>query len=111
MSEGLTDSTTLSLNSPSGLALRTTVTGALQRFDCGPISLLLFLGNEVEGWPANLYLRRHSDAGRLEWTPLLGPRSPTTFRRGPFTCSRLVRKLAFRSDWASAMRCSIVGER
>jgi 1,2-beta-oligoglucan phosphorylase len=80
VSEGLTDSTTLSFNSPSGLGIRVGTTGALQRFDCGAISLLLFLGNEVEGGPANLYLRRHTEGVALEWTPLLGPRSPTTFR-------------------------------
>jgi cellobiose phosphorylase len=83
VSEVLTDSMTLSLDSPSGLSVRASVTGALQRFDCGALSLLLFLGNEVEGGPANLYLRRHSDTGAPESTPLLGPRSPTTFRVSP----------------------------
>jgi cellobiose phosphorylase len=38
------------------------------------IMLNLFLGNEVEGGPTNLYLRRHGEA--IETVPLLGPRSP-----------------------------------
>src|SRR5262245_53447075 len=38
------------------------------------IILNLFLGNEMEGGPANLYLRRHGEA--IEAVPLLGPRSP-----------------------------------
>ena len=80
MTEGLTDSASLSLTSPSGLNLRASANGALQRFDCGPLSLLLFLGNEVEGGPANLYLRRHSRDGVAECAPLLGPRSATVFR-------------------------------
>ncbi len=42
------------------------------------IALSLFVGNEIEGGPANLYLRRH--AGPIEWLPLLGPSSPTDFR-------------------------------
>ena len=39
-----------------------------------------FLGNELEGGPANLYLRRHG--ARVEWTALLGPRSPGEVRAG-----------------------------
>jgi cellobiose phosphorylase len=38
------------------------------------IILNAFLGNEMEGGPTNLYLRRHGTL--LEATPLLGPRSP-----------------------------------
>jgi cellobiose phosphorylase len=41
--------------------------------DHGDIILNLFLGNEMEGGPANLYLRRHGEA--IEAVPLLGPRS------------------------------------
>ncbi len=82
MSEGVADSDGISLTSPSGLSLRLNANGSLQRFDCGAISLLLFLGNEVEGGPANLYLRRHpakGDSTPIECVPLLGPRSPTSF--------------------------------
>src|SRR3954471_12805613 len=57
--------------------------GSIRRFECGGISLGLFIGNEVEGGPANLYLRRH--AATPEWTPLLGPFSPTRFETRPTT--------------------------
>jgi 1,2-beta-oligoglucan phosphorylase len=66
------------LTSRSGLSLEVTSRGALRRFDCGNTTLNLFLGNELEGGPANLYLRRHR-SGTTEFTPLLGPRSPTRF--------------------------------
>ncbi len=51
--------------------------GSIQRIDCGPLMLNLFLGNELEGGVANLYLRRHG--ATLEVIPLLGPRSPAQF--------------------------------
>ena len=47
------------LTSRSGLSLEVTSRGALRRFDCGSTALNLFVGNELEGGPANLYLRRH----------------------------------------------------
>ena len=65
------------LASPSGLRAEINANGSLRRLDCDAISLGLFVGNEVEGGPANLYLRRHSD--KIEWTPLLGPSSRTRF--------------------------------
>jgi 1,2-beta-oligoglucan phosphorylase len=55
--------------------------GSVRRLDHGPISLALFPGNELEGGPANLYLRRHGAA--LEWLALLGPASPTRFDASP----------------------------
>jgi cellobiose phosphorylase len=64
------------LASPSGLTAELTGSGALRRLDCGPLTLTLFVGNEVEGTPANIYLRRR---GGAQWTPLLGPASPTRF--------------------------------
>jgi 1,2-beta-oligoglucan phosphorylase len=66
------------LTSRSGLSLEVTSRGALRRFDCGSTALNLFVGNELEGGPTNLYLRRHH-SGTTEFTPLLGPRSPTRF--------------------------------
>jgi cellobiose phosphorylase len=69
------------LASPSGLRAEINANGSLRRLDCDAISLALFVGNEVEGGPANLYLRRHSD--KIEWTPLLGPFSPTRFHTDP----------------------------
>ena len=66
------------LSSHSGLSVEVTSRGALRRFDCGSTALNLFVGNELEGGPTNIYLRRHR-SGTTEFTPLLGPRSPTRF--------------------------------
>jgi cellobiose phosphorylase len=66
------------LVSASGLRAEFNANGSLRRFDCDALSLNLFPGNELEGGPTNIYLRRR--AGRVECTPLLGPRSPTRFR-------------------------------
>lgn len=65
------------LISRSELSVEATSNGAIRRFDCGRIALNLFVGNELEGGPANLYLRRRSQA--IESIPLLGPGSPTRF--------------------------------
>jgi cellobiose phosphorylase len=75
------------LASRSGLSIEINANGSLRRFDCGNVSIGLFLGNEVEGGPANLYLRRHGQT--LEWTALLGAASPTRFR-SPAADGRLV---------------------
>jgi 1,2-beta-oligoglucan phosphorylase len=75
------DRTTLELSSPSGLRAILNANGSLCRLDCDAIALALFVGNEIEGGPANLYLRRHAD--RIEWIPLLGPSSPTCFSLDP----------------------------
>ena len=53
--------------------------GSIRRIDCGDVVVNAYVGNEVEGGPANLYLRRHHGA-RVECTPLLGPRSPGAVR-------------------------------
>jgi cellobiose phosphorylase len=67
------------LSSPSGMRAELSSSGALCRFSGGAICLSLFVGNEIEGGPANLYLRR---LGRkIEWTALLGARSPTRFAK------------------------------
>src|SRR5579863_9844058 len=81
MSDASIISTPFRLTSPSGLRVETNTNGSLRRFDCDNLSLSLFVGNEVEGGPANLYLRRHSST--LEWTPLLGPLSRTRFHTDP----------------------------
>jgi cellobiose phosphorylase len=72
---------TLELSSPSGLRASFNRNGSLRRLDCGATALTLFVGNEVEGGPANLYLRQHAD--RIRWIPLLGPASPTRFSLDP----------------------------
>ena len=62
------------LASAAGLRVELNANGSLRRIDCGEIMLNLFPGNEAEGGPANIFLRRLGDA--REATPLLGPRSP-----------------------------------
>ena len=64
------------LRSPSGLAVQVNANGSIRRIDHGDVIVNLFLGSEMEGGPANLWLRRH-DPG-LAATPLLGPRTPGT---------------------------------
>ncbi len=66
------------LESASGLRVELNANGSLRRADHADILLNLFLGSEMEGGPANLYLRRR--ASRVEHTPLLGPRSPARMR-------------------------------
>ncbi len=52
----------------------------MRRMDHGDTILNLFIGNELEGGVANLYLRR-LNADALQYIELLGPRSPTRFSR------------------------------
>jgi cellobiose phosphorylase len=65
------------VTSRPGLRAEIAASGAVRRLDCGPTTLTLFIGNEVECGPANLFLRRRG--GKPDWTPLLGPQSPTRF--------------------------------
>jgi cellobiose phosphorylase len=81
MAEAPADQTLLRLSSRSGLRVQVNANGSLRRFDCEAICLPLFVGNELDGGPTNLYLRRHSRP--VEWTPLLGPLSPTSFHTDP----------------------------
>lgn len=62
------------LESPAGLSIEVNANGSVRRMDHRDILLNLFLGTEIEGGLANLYLRRLG--ARVEATPLLGPRSP-----------------------------------
>ncbi|HEX5048972.1 MAG TPA: hypothetical protein VFX89_17810, partial [Gammaproteobacteria bacterium] len=77
MTDAAAEPTGTRLTGHSGLSAEINANGSLRRFDCGDTSLLLFVGNELEGGPANLYLRTLGDSG--DCTPLLGPRSPTRF--------------------------------
>ena len=77
MTDASADRTGARLGGDSGITAETNANGSLRRFDCGSISLVLFVGNELEGGPTNLYLRRLG--GSDECTPLLGPQSPTCF--------------------------------
>ena len=65
-----------SWTSPSGLRVELHPHGALHRLSLGDVAVNLFVGNALEGGPAQLVLRRHTAEG-VETTPLLGPRSPT----------------------------------
>ena len=64
--------------SPSGLQVRVNANRSIRRMDYHDILLNLFLGNEIEGGPSNIYLRRHEAS--IVATPILGPHSPTVFR-------------------------------
>lgn len=55
----------------SGLRIQVNGNGSIKRIDCGDILVNLFLGTEVEGGPANIYVRRHAKDFAL--LPLLGP--------------------------------------
>jgi len=66
--------------SPSGLSVELNANGSVRRMTCGDIQLNVFLGNEAEGGPANIVLRRlGAAAGAI---PLLGPASPASYRCG-----------------------------
>jgi cellobiose phosphorylase len=60
--------------SPSGLSVQVNANGSIRRMDHRDVILNLFLGSEVEGGLANLYLRSHGAS--IDCVPLLGPRSP-----------------------------------
>jgi 1,2-beta-oligoglucan phosphorylase len=65
------------LASPSGLSIELNTNGSIRRMDHGDIMLNLFLGNEADGGPANIHLRRLGD--QVETIPLLGPGSPASY--------------------------------
>ncbi|MBL8269137.1 GH36-type glycosyl hydrolase domain-containing protein [Steroidobacter sp.] len=68
------------LESPAGLTAELLANGAVRRMDHCDTIVNLFIGNELEGSVANLYLRRlNTDA--VQYLELLGPRSPTVFTR------------------------------
>ncbi len=60
--------------SPSGMSVELNANGSVRRMDCGDIMLNVFLGNQAEGGPVNIHLRRLGEA--VETIPLLGPGSP-----------------------------------
>jgi cellobiose phosphorylase len=62
------------------MALEMNANGSLRRFEHDGILVNLFVGNEVESGPANIYLRCHRDT--VESIPLLGPHSYTRFYGG-----------------------------
>ncbi len=73
--------------SPNGLSVELNVNGSVRRMDCGDVMLNVFLGNEAEGGPVNIHLRRLGETAAS--VPLLGPGSPAsyqTFDRGLQAC-------------------------
>jgi cellobiose phosphorylase len=70
--------TPFELDSPSGLRVQLNANGSIRRIDHGDVVLNLFPGSELEGGPANLYLRRRGSP--IEWMALLGPTSPAVLR-------------------------------
>lgn len=65
---------TARLESPSGLAAVVNRNGSLRRLEHRDVVVNTFPGTEMEGGPANLWLRRRGT--EVAWVPLLGPCSP-----------------------------------
>jgi cellobiose phosphorylase len=66
----------------AGLTAELNANGSVRRLACHGVMLSLFPGNEIEGGPANLYLRV-LEGEHVSATPLLGPSSPTRFQPRP----------------------------
>jgi len=64
--------------SPSGMSVELNSNGSVRRMDCGDIMFNMYLGNEADGGPANIYLRRLGET--VESIPLLGPLSPAVYQ-------------------------------
>src|SRR5205823_11531337 len=65
------------LSSASGVTFDLNANGSIRRIDFGAVVVNLFPGNELEGGPANIYLRRHGAGPQV--AGLLGPDSPARF--------------------------------
>jgi 1,2-beta-oligoglucan phosphorylase len=70
-----------SIDNAAGLHFEFNDNGSLRHLRLHDVQVNLFAGNEVEGGPANLWLRLCDDAAGAELVPLLGPRSPLRLRR------------------------------
>lgn len=65
------------IRNQAGLQAELLSHGALRRLMLAPgLMLNLFPGNELEGGPANVWLRRREAGGDWQAVPLLGPQSP-----------------------------------
>ncbi|MBK7616931.1 MAG: hypothetical protein IPJ08_21710 [Burkholderiales bacterium] len=73
----------LQVASPSGLTFDLSSHGSVRRMAWRELCINLYSGNELEGGPDLLVLRRLSTGGVPEWTPLLGPRSPSRVSTTP----------------------------
>jgi 1,2-beta-oligoglucan phosphorylase len=74
-----------SIDNDAGLRFEFNDNGSLRHLWLGEVHVNSFVGSEVEGGPANLWLRLLD--GRTEAVPLLGPRSPLRFVRGKMRAS------------------------
>jgi len=63
--------------SPSHIRVELCSHGCVRRIDHGDVMINLYLGNETEGSPTNIYLRIHQDG--VDALPLIGPRSPASW--------------------------------
>ncbi len=70
-----------SIDNAAGLRFEFNDNGSLRHLRLHDVHVNLFVGNEVEGGPANLWLRLHDNSAGVELVPLLGPRSPLALRR------------------------------
>ncbi len=68
-----------SIDNAAGLRFEFNQNGSLRHLRLHDVHVNLFVGNEVEGGPANLWLRLRDGNADVELTPLLGPRSPLSF--------------------------------
>jgi 1,2-beta-oligoglucan phosphorylase len=68
-----------SIDNAAGLRFEFNNNGSLRHLRLHDVHVNLFVGNEVEGGPANLWLRVRNDRANVELVPLLGPRSPLAF--------------------------------
>lgn len=66
------------VGSTAGMGVELNANGSVRRIDCGDIMLNLFLGNESDGGPANIHLRRLGET--IASIPLLGPGSPAIYQ-------------------------------
>src|SRR6516162_8589103 len=68
----------IGLVSSSWPTARVNTNRSIHRIDHRDVIVNAYLGNEMEGGPANLFLRRRG--ARIEWTALLGPGSAGVVR-------------------------------
>jgi 1,2-beta-oligoglucan phosphorylase len=104
------DASSFRLSNAAGIAIEVNANGSLRRFDCGAVSLLLFIGSEIEGGPANLYLRARAQPGQ-PWscTALLGPSSPSRLRSDATSASLLATGSWMQMEYA--LRLALAADR
>ena len=79
----------IQIASPSGLRIEVNANGSIRRMDHNDVMLNLLLGNETDGGPSNIHLRRLGKT--VETIPLLGANSPAAYEtdaRGLRACGQ-----------------------